>query len=370
MSSRKEQTREYLAVFGIFSRFKRCFFYDGVFMDNKHSNEIETVSSRSGKGAASEAVQRDIVNDEKNRDAVESMVSDKKPGAILALKRVEAGMTQEQIASRLKMTLRQVRDLEADNYEALHGIAISRGFVRAYARVLNLDPEPLVALFEEKNIVLYRTRDKASVQKHAEPFVRNRMPFRKKNNVMGKLLIALIIVVVAAVVAWNMKWFSFGTINNEQGGSTVSNPVVDVRSDGNRATLPVAGGEMPAGVVTANVNAATEKKQSSDAGAEAATVYQMAGRSAQTASTVTNGEKKASLLVIDFQQKSWIQVRKKDGTVLAEYIGKPGERREMEISEPVSVVVGYAPGVKMMFKGEPVDLVRNTNNSVARIMLN
>lgn len=66
---------------------------------------------------------------------------------------------------------------------------------------------------------------------------------------------------------------------------------------------------------------------------------------------------KGSLLVINFREKSWLQIQKKDGSVIAEYIGKPGEKRQLEVTEPVTVIVGFAPGVNMEFKGAPVDLV-------------
>lgn len=105
------------------------------------------------------------------------------------------------------MSVRQVRSLEADDYEALHGMATARGFVRAYARILQIDPEPLVASFAEKK----KASASASVQqgKPVEPFVKNREPFRKKRGNSGKIAILLIIVVGVLVVASNMNFFSF-----------------------------------------------------------------------------------------------------------------------------------------------------------------
>lgn len=76
------------------------------------------------------------------------------------------------------MSVRQVRFLEADDYEALHGMATARGFVRAYARILQMDPEPLVASFADKKKTSAPAG--ASQGKSAEPFVKNREPFREK----------------------------------------------------------------------------------------------------------------------------------------------------------------------------------------------
>ena len=108
-------------------------------MDNVQSDNTEKTS------------QQTVMESGQDTGATPEGADKQKPGAILAAKRKAAGIAEEQIASRLKMTLRQLQALEADDYDTLHGIAISRGFVRAYARVLKVDPEPLVAMFGESN---------------------------------------------------------------------------------------------------------------------------------------------------------------------------------------------------------------------------
>ena len=72
---------------------------------------------------------------------------------------------------------------------------------------------------------------------------------------------------------------------------------------------------------------------------------------------------------MNFSEKSWVRVQGNDGTVLAEYMGLPGEQRSLDINGPVTVIVGYAPGVRMTFRGAPVDLESHAVNSVARISL-
>lgn len=53
-------------------------------------------------------------------------------------------LTLEQIAGATRMRERYLRALEEDNYEALPSLAQARGFLRAYASYLKLDPEVLL----------------------------------------------------------------------------------------------------------------------------------------------------------------------------------------------------------------------------------
>src|SRR3954470_14981212 len=67
------------------------------------------------------------------------------PGQALASQREAMGWTVEQVADQLKLAVRQVVALEAGDYAALPSPAVTRGFVRAYAKLVRVDPAPLVA---------------------------------------------------------------------------------------------------------------------------------------------------------------------------------------------------------------------------------
>ena len=351
-------------------------------MDNEHGNDMEKNSSQTGKDTASTG-QEEITSGRK-ADSQEQ-TPEKKPGAILAAKRIEAGISEEQIAARLKMTLRQLHYLETDDYEALHGIAISRGFVRAYARVLQIDPEPLVARFSDGKTSASAVSAKVSAQRSGQPFVRNQMPFRKRQNWTGKFIILLVVVIVAVIVAWNMKLFSFDgrfgkketaetTVSAEVPSSRENKPVAPVREADNADAALQGSGEkqtvQPVGAdsgSTATGGPVPATSQPVTTGDNRAVPVSAIAETEKDVSPATGT--KPSLLTLDFREKSWVQVQKKDGSVITEYMGKPGEQRRLEIGEPVTVIVGYAPGVRMEFRGAPVDLASSTINSVARVNL-
>jgi cytoskeleton protein RodZ len=59
--------------------------------------------------------------------------------------REAAGLSLEEVAQQLKLAPRQVKALEDESFADLPGRTFSRGFVRNYARFLNLDPQDLLA---------------------------------------------------------------------------------------------------------------------------------------------------------------------------------------------------------------------------------
>ena len=67
------------------------------------------------------------------------------PGAQLKAAREAAGLSLDQVAQQLKLAPRQVKALEEENFGVLPGRTFTRGFLRNYARLLNLDPDLLVA---------------------------------------------------------------------------------------------------------------------------------------------------------------------------------------------------------------------------------
>lgn len=65
-------------------------------------------------------------------------------GARLRLAREMRQMTVDDVALALRLGPRQVEALEHGNWQGLPGQTFIRGFVRNYARVLQIDPGPLM----------------------------------------------------------------------------------------------------------------------------------------------------------------------------------------------------------------------------------
>ncbi|MTD33582.1 helix-turn-helix domain-containing protein [Paludibacterium denitrificans] len=71
-------------------------------------------------------------------------------GFLLKQAREAAGVSLADVAARLKLSMRQLEAIEADDFQSLPGPIFVRGFVRNYARFLALDSEPLMRRLEQQ----------------------------------------------------------------------------------------------------------------------------------------------------------------------------------------------------------------------------
>ena len=68
------------------------------------------------------------------------------PGALLAAKRGERGLTIQQAATATRIRPEHLAALEADDTERFAAPVYAKGYLRNYALYLGLDPEPLVTM--------------------------------------------------------------------------------------------------------------------------------------------------------------------------------------------------------------------------------
>ena len=74
------------------------------------------------------------------------------PGASLSAARNEIGLSVADVARSLRLSVRQIEAIEADDFDKLPGKTFLRGFVRNYAKLLNIDPEPLLEACQQTAI--------------------------------------------------------------------------------------------------------------------------------------------------------------------------------------------------------------------------
>ena len=270
----------------------------------------------------------------------------KSPCKALAAKRQELGWTEEQVADRLKMTVRQIRAMEAGDYEAFHGVAIARGFVRSYARLMNLDPEPLVAFFAKGEGAApshKHIKSTVSMPKVSQSFEDSQMIFHRQSG-GGKKLLAFVVLALIVVlgIAWYMKLIPWHR-------PTPKAPVV----------------EKP--VVQQPVEQAKENVQQP--------VAQEAGKAdakeAQASAAVLPNDSGMAPLVLKFSGASWIQVQSEDGKkTIAQFTSKAGETKKIDVPVPAVIVIGNTKGVMMEYRNAAVDLNAVSKGNTAKIPLN
>jgi cytoskeleton protein RodZ len=129
-------------------------------------------------------------------DPDEVSLSDK-PGAQLALMREKNGHSLEYVASKLHLRVRVIELLEADAYDDMPEPVFIKGYLRAYAHLLDMDAAPLLETFNNSYIRHEHASDRSLWQSRRQT---NKTEHWAR---WGTGLFALI--VVGAVVLWWSK---------------------------------------------------------------------------------------------------------------------------------------------------------------------
>lgn len=89
------------------------------------------------------------------------------PGMTLKEAREEKQYSMEYVAGRLHLRVRVIELLEGDHYEQLPEPVFVKGYIRAYAKLLDIDDAPLLEQYKEHSKNIQRP-DKALWQSHRE----------------------------------------------------------------------------------------------------------------------------------------------------------------------------------------------------------
>ena len=116
------------------------------------------------------------------------------------LAREAAGLSVDDVAQQLKLAPRQVQALEDDDYQRLPGRTFVRGFVRNYARFIQLDPDAVLALLPAADSDAgARTPD---VHAGAAPDGRDPRRARRRSAPVRAALVPLLLLAIVGAAAY------------------------------------------------------------------------------------------------------------------------------------------------------------------------
>ena len=267
-------------------------------------------------------------------------------GACLREAREAAGLSVDEVATRLKMPVQGIRSLEQEDWQRLGAPVFVRGQLRSYARLLGVDLEPLLqqaqlAPIEPVKLVSHTHTPKA----------------RRIMESAARRAVYVVITAVFAVPVWY-------AVRNSQDPKPST------------ASLDVVPGE-PAATVASSAGSATGSGNGADAGpAEAAASKPAAAPTAAPATAPyiasltpmprSNAVATGAVLSLRFNDESWIQVSAPDGSTVEQAIVHSGEQRSYEPGTVGRVKLGNAAAVEVQQGGSIVDVKPYQRGNVAR----
>ncbi len=254
-------------------------------------------------------------------------------GAALREARERLGLSIADVESRLKFASRQIEALETDNFTRLPEIFFVRRFVRSYAKLLQLDPDPLLAALPIAPV--QPSLHAASIAIEV-PFPNTYTTRRLKIIWLATGLVAVMITLVLFV------WLN---------RSKPTMPQATVETIELPAAMPT-----PASVVIAvppDVLAVSPEAPAAEA-----------------IKTESNSASKQSASIrLTFDADSWVKVTDNDGKILLSQLNSSGSEQHLKGRPPFSVVIGNINGVRLYYQGKLVELAPFYNGGTARLKL-
>jgi cytoskeleton protein RodZ len=280
------------------------------------------------------------------------------PGAQLAALRQTRGWSIEQVASQLNLAPRQVQALESDDYPALPGMPIVRGFIRAYAKLLKVDPAPLLGTISGETVF---AGEPVSSRRALSTFAETRMPSMIDRQGLPAKKIAIAALVVALLAG---GWFA-----HQSGHLSALSGMWSSKTEQSAASVPGVSPAVPAppGTASPPESAAGTRRDGASVASPAPAVVATAPSDAATPAQPADPGK--DNLVLKLRDDSWVEIKRADNSIVVSRILKAGSTEGFEIAGPVSIVIGNAAAVEATLRGKPLDFSGNQSGNVARLNL-
>lgn len=319
------------------------------------------------------------------------------PGELLRLAREKRDWSQAEVARKLNLTVSSLNHVETGAFDKLPGHTFARGYIRAYAKLMDLDQAALVDAFDRYTGTHAKGSDVHSLGRIEEPV-------RLSHNILRGVSLLLLVAVVGGGFVW---WQDQGSLRGKElakialehvevesaDGTTQIHPLdepedqaVSAGQQAESAPLALEQGaaEQPAAAeqapVTSEAAIATAPAPAQQApvqpapAASPAPVTPPVQATAAPAPAVAAAEPSAvpagsAKVAIQFTADCWTQVSDGNGKVLFSAIKRKGDNLELTGKPPFAVRLGFARGAQVSYNGQAVDVAPFTSGETARLKL-
>lgn len=325
------------------------------------------------------------------------------PGELLRLAREKRDWSQAEVARKLNLTVSSLNHVETGAFDKLPGHTFARGYIRAYAKLMDLDQAALVEAFDRYTGTHAKGSEVHSLGRIEEPV-------RLSHNILRGVSLLLLVAVVGGGFVW---WQDQGSLRGKDLAKIALEHVEVESADGTTQIHPldepedqaVTAGQQPESAplaleqgTTEQPAAAAEQAPASPAPTVAAVPAPAPSQPAASApaiapapvvpatpapaavaptapaaavaaaepAAVPAGSAKVS---IQFVADCWTQVSDGNGKVLFSAIKRKGDNLELTGKPPFAVRLGFARGAQVSYNGQAVDVAPFTSGETARLKL-
>lgn len=302
------------------------------------------------------------------------------PGQILKLAREKAKLSSQDIADKMKLKKSVVEEIEQDNYDINISLTFIRGYLKLYAKHVNVDEKEIIDAFES-----------LSTQKK-EPAKLQSFSRRVANQANDDKLMLVTYLIVAAVIALVVIWWFQQSSNDTSTTSTVNSypePVSEDVSPKNALPLedsPNVETEIVSTESTENefvdetstlqVPAVIEKPAIDNQSSAIETVDEPNNQNqltteieATVAETAVTATAAPVELIFEFAGDCWMNLADATGENIAYGVKVKGRVMPVTGIPPFVVTLGAPEVVKIRYAGEPLDMSFLPSGRIAKFDL-
>jgi cytoskeleton protein RodZ len=301
-------------------------------------------------------------------------------GEVLQAARVAKQLTQQDISNNLRYSVKQVNALEKGEFDLLPDAMITRGFIRNYAKLLEIDAEPLLASYRQsvssdadKMIAVRSSMRPVQLTKESQPWLKY---------ILASILVLFFLLAWLFYVDYMPKSPS---VSDEKTPEVVEELAPATTEPLPEAALPAAQRLAEDDVMAPDLLAAPNVglNPATQAPANVADVKQTnplsqidfkplapsVTQQIQVPANANSANPADKAVSLAFTAQTWVSITDKFGKVVYEKMSHNGDMETINATLPLNMVIGNASGTKLNFGGKDIDLAPNTKNNVARITL-
>jgi len=306
---------------------------------------------------------RDKAKPEPPEEQVESIGQRLKSG------REEKGLSLSDVVKQLNLASDIIEALESDNTEALPGAVFVQGYLRSYAKIIGIDAEPLIEMYQAGT-------PQAEASSLSPPSIKKEV--HSGHSIVRAISWVIGLGLVAIVALW---WVNQGekmlVIDSPVDEPVVESPSLMLPKIIETEEIVVEVSEPEAVVADSQTETmppptpvAVEPPPETVEVAESVTTEQIELAPTADADETSRSSDPEWKIVLTFNGPCWVNIKDADGK--GRIVGNIGEGtvRTLEGPAPYSVVLGNVAAAELRIDGQRIDLTRYSRGNVARFTLN
>ena len=288
---------------------------------------------------------------------------DDTPGQLLRVHREKKGMSIHEIAKRTNLDIKVVNFIEQDSDEEMPDATYVRGYLRSYAKIVDVDPDHIIALYNS---------DSPQPPSEVIPKVKQLSQVTSSDKPVKAFTYLLTLGLVLLLLVWYQSNFIVDTSmvtssnsNNSQkniNGVDISYDVVIhpsswKLSDNNSEAEPLTSKSTIYDDIL---------RLQSDNGDQTLATYIEENEREKIGTIIGTG---SDVLYLNVKKESWVEVYDANDKKLFLDNAFSGQQYSIHGTAPFKVLLGFSPGVTVKFNGMVFNHSRYSINSVARFTL-